>query len=102
MQVNKKQLLASIPLGNTNSDFTYDRLVGIVQYLAGTALILGGVLAMAAVVFYGLQMALAKGDAAKFSAAKSSLVKAALGAAIIFGVYTIINTIYGAANSLGN
>lgn len=102
MRVNKYQLLGSVPLGNTNSDFTYDRLVGIVRYLASTALILGGVLAMGAVVFYGFQMVMSKGDPTKVKSSRDNLIKAAIGAALIFGVFTVIKTIEGAANTLTN
>lgn len=94
--------LAEIPLGKTNSDFTYDRLVGVLNYLVENALLLGGFIAVAAIVYYGMQMSLARSEPKKFLEAKESLIKAVIGAALIFGVYTVINTIQGAANSLTN
>ncbi len=105
MRVNKiRQLLAtgSIPLGNTGDRFTYDQLVKILKYLASYALLFGGIVAMGAVVFYGFQMVMSKGDPGKFNEAKGSLIKAAIGAALIFGVFTIIATLQGAASSLNN
>jgi type IV secretory pathway VirB2 component (pilin) len=103
MQVNKKKLLGSIPLGNTgSSEFTYDRLVGILNYLVQNALLLGGFIAVAAIVFYGMQMSLARAEPKKFTEAKDALIKAVIGAILIFGVYTIINTVQGAANTLTN
>ncbi len=82
--------------------FTYDRLVGILERLAGYALMLGGLVAIAAVVFYGLMMVVSRGDATKFTAAKNNLIKAAIGALLVFGAYTVINTIEGAAHTLTN
>jgi hypothetical protein len=83
-----------------NQPFTYDRLVTLLTTLAGYALMLGGLVAIAAVVFYGLMMVVSRGDAAKFTTAKNNLIKAAIGALLIFGVYTVINTIEGAAHTL--
>lgn len=80
--------------------FTYDKLVTMLNYLMKNALLLAGVLAGGAVVFYGFQMVISKGDPAKFISAKNNLIKAAIGAVIIFGVYTIIATVQGAAHTL--
>jgi len=101
MRVNKRQLLlAATPLGNTGSEFTFDRLVNILWYLVENALLLGGFLAVGAIVYYGTRMALARANAAEFSANKDALIKAVIGALMIFGVYTIINTVQGAAGTL--
>jgi|GEM_PF-6952141 len=100
MQVNKNIFFAAVPLGNTNSAFTYDRLVGILEYLVLNALLLGEVIATLAIVFYGVRMATARTEPAKFNAAKESLIKAAIGAALIFGAYTVIYTIQGATDTL--
>ena len=80
--------------------FTYDRLVSMLNYLVREVLLLGGFLATAAIIFYGFQMAISRGDAGAFGKAKNNLIKAALGAVIIFGVYTIIATVQGAAQTL--
>jgi hypothetical protein len=82
--------------------FTYDKLVDMLVRLAGYAMMFGGLIAIAAVVFYGLQMVISKGDAARFSKAKDNLIKAAIGFLLIAGVYTVINTIQGAAETLTN
>jgi hypothetical protein len=95
-------LLADVPtpLGNTGSAFTYDRLVQILEYLALNALILGEALAWAAIVFYGVRMTMARADPKIFNDAKSSLIKACIGAALILGVYVVISTVKGAAETL--
>lgn len=80
--------------------FTYDRLVDLLNYLMRNALLLGGFLATGAIVFYGFQMVMAKDDAGKFSTSKGNLIKAAIGALLIFGAYTIIWTVRGAAQTL--
>jgi hypothetical protein len=81
--------------------FTYDRLVSIVAGLVKTILQLGTIAAVAAVIWYGLQMVLARGDATKYSTAKKGLSLALVGAVIIFGVYTIIATIQSGVESVG-
>lgn len=102
MQVNKKLLFSSVPLGNTNSDFTYDRLVGILNYLVENALLLGGLIAVGAIVYYGMRMSMARSEPKNYLEAKESLIKAVIGAALIFGVYTVINTVQGLAGTLTN
>lgn len=87
-------------MGGTG-EFTYDRLVAILNYLVTNALLLGGFIAVGAIVYYGLRMTLSKGEPTKFNEAKGMLIKACIGAAIIFGVYTIIATVQGAARSIG-
>ncbi len=83
-----------------NDGFTYDRLVAILNYLVTNALILGGIIAVAAVIFYGFRMSLSRGDATQFTAAKNNLIKAVIGFALIAGVYTVIATVRGAADTL--
>lgn len=102
MQVNKNILLAATPLGTTNSAFTFDRLVGILNYLVFNAFLLGELIATGAIIFYGFKMVLARTDPKKFTEAKDSLLKALIGAAMIFGVYTIIRTIMGIAANITN
>lgn len=98
MPVNNQ--LAEIPTGEATGAFTYDRLVGLLNYLVEQALFLGGLVAMIAIIFYGLQIAFSKGDSAKLKSARESLTKAIIGAVIIAGVYTIIYTVQGAADTL--
>lgn len=86
---------------NSSTDaLGFDRVVAVLNYLVESALLLAGFLAVGAIVWYGLRMATAGGDATAFSKAKSYLIKACIGALIIFGVYTIINSIGGAADTL--
>lgn len=96
-------VLAVEPLGNTGgSGFTYDRLVRIATELIKILLQIAELAAVGAVVWYGLQMVLSRGDAAKFASAKKGLGLAIVGALVIFGVYTIIATIQGGVRSVGN
>jgi hypothetical protein len=90
------------PLGNTGSSFTYQRLVTIVTELVKIALQIGEVVAVGAIVYFGLRMVISRGDETKFSEAKKGLQFAVLGALIIFGVYTIIATVQRAVESVGN
>lgn len=101
MRANKIQLLlAAAPLGKTGG-ITYDRLVNVLNYLVTNALILGGLIAVAMIVYYGFRMAISRDNASAFTAARDHLVQACIGAALIFGVYTIIATLYGLTHSIG-
>lgn len=88
-------------LGDTGSDFTYEKLVDIAEGLVNLLLQMLELVAVGAIVWYGLQMVLSRGDAAKFSKAKKGLGLAIVGALVIFGVYTIIATIRGGVQSVG-
>jgi TRAP-type C4-dicarboxylate transport system permease small subunit len=95
--------LAQQPLGNTgNTDFTYARLVRIVVALVNIILQICELAAVGFIVWYGLRMVMSKGDPAKFSEAKKGLGLAIVGALVIFGVYTIIATVQGGVQGLGN
>lgn len=87
--------------GNTGT-FTYDRLVGILNYLVTNALILGEMVAWGAIVYYGVRMAMSKNDATQYGNARKALIKACIGAALIFGVYVVIATVQNAAQTLTN
>lgn len=88
-------------MGETGG-ISYDGVVASLNYVVENVLLIGGFIAVGAIVYYGLLMTLSKGDPAKFTAAKGMLIKACIGAAIIFGVYTIIATVRGAARSIGH
>ena len=94
------QIPANTPLGNTGSEFTYARLVEILNYLVTNALMLGETLAWAAIVFYGVRMSMARAEPKKFTDAKNALFKAVIGAALIAGVYVVIATVRSAADTL--
>ena len=101
MRANKLPMLAAAaPLGDTGG-ITYDRVVASLNYLVMNALLLGGLVAVAAIVYYGFRMTMSKGDPTAFGTARGHLIQAGIGAAIIFGVYTIIATVQGAAQSIG-
>ncbi len=99
---NNSQLLAAIEttVPTAGGEFTYDRLVDIVYYLIKNAIIFGELLATAMIIYYGLRMAMSRGDAGAFSAAKDSLFKVLIGATIIFGVWVIVETIRNAVGVL--
>jgi hypothetical protein len=88
-------------LGDTGSDFTYAKLLDALWYLVQLVLQLGELATIGAVVWYGLRMAFSRDDAAAYSAAKGSLVKVFIGGLLIFGAYTIIATVRGTVQSIG-
>jgi TRAP-type C4-dicarboxylate transport system permease small subunit len=92
---------AQQPLGNTGSDFTYQKLVRIAERLVNFLLQLAELAVVGAIIWYGLQMVISKGDATKFAKAKKGLGLSILGAVVIFGVYTIIATLRGGVESVG-
>jgi hypothetical protein len=47
-------------------------------------------------------MVMSRGEPAKFAAAKKGLLLAIVGSLVIFGVYTIIQTVRGGVQSIGN
>lgn len=101
MRVNKMQLLpAAVPLGDTGG-ISYDRVVASLNYIVSNVLLIAGFIAVGAIVYYGFRMTMSKGDPAKFNEAKGWLIKACIGAFLIFGVYTIIATVQYAAQSIG-
>jgi len=63
-------------------------------------LLLGGFLAGAAVIFYGFQSDDNHAAMQRSSIPRRTIHKAAIGAVIIFGVYTIIATVQGAAQTV--
>lgn len=87
-------------MGETGG-ITYDGVVASLNYVVSNVLLLGGFVAVGAMVYYGLRMAMARDNVSQFSEARGMLIKACLGALIIFGVYTIIATVRGAAQSIG-
>ena len=87
-------------MGNTGG-LSYDGVVASLNYVVSNALLLAGFITVGAIVYYGFRMTMSKGDPTKFNEAKGWLIKACIGAAIIFGVYTIIATVQGAAQSIG-
>jgi len=93
---------AAEPLGDTGSDFTYEKLVRIVTGLVNIFLEIAGIAAVMAIVYYGFRMVISRGDAGAFTAAKKGLGLAVVGAIVIFGVYTIIATVYQGVRSVGN
>lgn len=96
-----KNILAGVAATTTaGGGFTYDKLVGMLESLVTNVLGLGLTVATAVVVYYGFQMAFSRGDAATFTKAKEHLMTAALGAVLLFGVYTVIATIQYLADTL--
>lgn len=89
------------PLGSTgNTGLTYTRVRELMYWASDVAIWIGSVGVFVAIVFYGFRMAISKGDAAAFSSARTGLFKSLIGAAIIFGVWSIIKTVQYAAGLL--
>lgn len=93
---------AQEPLGDVGSDFTYQKLVRIAERLVDYLLQLAELAAVGFIVYYGLRMVMSRGDPGQYAAAKKGLGLAILGAVVIFGVYTIIQTVRGGVQSIGN
>ncbi len=89
------------PLGNTDGGFTYDKLIEVANNLVQFLLRVAGLVAVGAIVYFGIRMVIAGNNAAAYSAARKGLGYAIIGALIIFGVYTIIATVRGAVESVG-
>jgi hypothetical protein len=85
----------------TTRGITYDGVVASLNYVVENVLIIAGIIAIGAIVYYGFRMTISKGDPTSFGAAREHLIQAGIGTAIIFGVYTIIATVYSAAQSVG-
>lgn len=81
--------------------YTYDSLMTAVYNLMDFFIRIAGLAVVAVVVWYGLQMVMSRGDAAKFSDAKKGLTWSLVGALVIFGVWTIILSIKAFVGSIG-
>jgi len=80
---------------------TYEQFRNVLYGLSETIINLGGILTGAAIIYYGFRMAFARENESAFLSARKGLTWAILGGLVIFGVWTIINTIHGAVDSLG-
>jgi hypothetical protein len=80
--------------------YTYQGLLNILYNLIGYLIRIAGVAVVAVITWFGLQMVFARGDPTKYGKAKTGLLWAVVGAAVIFGVYTIILSIRAFVNSL--
>lgn len=83
-----------------NTQYTYQGLMNVVNNLVDFLLRVGGIAVVAGIIWYGLKMALARGDEAKFSDAKKGLTWALIAAAVVFGAGTIIATVKLFVNNL--
>ncbi len=93
---------ASPVLGNTGS-VTWDSVKTAIYNLLQTILIIAELFAVAAIVYYGFRIATGGGKSGEKSlSAQRGLWYAIIGALIIFGVYTILATVKGAATSIGH
>jgi succinate dehydrogenase hydrophobic anchor subunit len=81
--------------------YTYQGLMAAVENLVNFLIRMASLAVVVVIVWYGLQMVLAKGDAAKYGNARKGFNSALIGALVIFGVWTIIATIQYFAQSLG-
>ena len=103
MWVNKNILLAAAaPVLGSTGTVTWATVQTAIASLVQNILLLASLAATGAVVYYGVLMAMARDNATQFSNARKGLLYSALGALIIFGVYTIMATVRGAVNSIGH
>ena len=91
-------IFGETPSGSAKYDLTIERVIGIITGLSCWLADIALLLMVGAIIIYGLQIMLSRGDASKFQAAKESLKYAIVGAVVILGVYTIIATV---AQALG-
>jgi len=103
MRVNRAIILAQAGqvLGDTGS-VTWAKVQTALASLVQNILVLAGLAATGAIVYYGVLMATAGSNTDRYSRARKGLIYAAIGTIIIFGVYTIIATVRGAVNSIGH
>lgn len=80
---------------------TYDQVLDVVERLLSYITDMAVIAVVVAIVYYGVRMATAGGNPTAFNEAKKGLGLAAVGALLIFGVYTIIATVNYAVNMLG-
>jgi type IV secretory pathway VirB2 component (pilin) len=81
--------------------YTYEGLMDAVWNLVDFLMRIAGLAVVVAIVWFGLRMAMARGEAAKYEDAKKGLKWAIIGAVTIFGVWTIIATIHSFVGALG-
>lgn len=85
--------LPSVAFAQGEADFTYQKVVRILFGLANFAFDIAMLLAVIAIIWYGIQLMTAGGNAEKYRDAKQAVIWAVVGAAVIFGVSTMISTI---------
>lgn len=85
--------LPAAALAQGTEDFTYDRVVRILFGLANFLMNIGLVIAVIAIVWFGIQIMTSGGNATRYQEAKKSIIWAVVGAAIILGINTILATI---------
>jgi hypothetical protein len=96
---NMKNALAETnPTSPAGIDLTAERVVSILTGLSCWFARIAVSLFAMAIVFYGIQIVLSRGNPEKFTSAKKSLGVAIIGGFVILGVYVIIATV---ANALG-
>jgi prepilin signal peptidase PulO-like enzyme (type II secretory pathway) len=65
----------------------------LIKDIANFVITISGVIVACFIVYAGIRMVISRGDEKQFGAAKKMLYNALIGAAVIFGVGVIINTI---------
>ncbi len=103
MRGNRAIILAQsgTVLGNTGS-VTWDKVMAAVYNVLQTVLFLAGMAVVVAFVVYGIMMATAGENVDRYKKSRTGLIYSGVGALIIFGVYTILATVRGAAGSIGH
>lgn len=84
--------------GAPGVDLTIQRVFDIFSTLICWFAQIAELIIIGAIIVYGIQMVLSRGNPEKFGEARKSLTFAVIGALVIFGVYTIIATV---ANAVG-
>lgn len=87
-------IIAQLPTATTAATtYSYQSLMVAVNNIVDFLMRVASLAVVVVIVWYGLKMAMAKGDEGAYSAARKGLTSALIGAVVIFGVWTIIFTI---------
>jgi len=89
-------LAATTNTGSPGIDLTIQNLLGILNGLVCIVSEAAIVIIVLALIFYGLQFLLSKGDPKKYQDAKTAFKYGLIGIIIVIGTYTIIATIQAA------
>ena len=86
----------------TGSPITLDSLEGVVESVAQFLLFIGGIVAVIFIVWGGIKYMAARDNATEAANARKMILNGLIGAAIIFGVGTLLATAQYAINFLSS
>lgn len=94
-----RSALAQVGGGSSvGAELTSTSVTNLITWLSCVAAQGASLIAIIAIIVFGLQMSYSRGDAVKFSSAKKNLGWAVIGLLVVTGAYTIVATV---ANATG-